>query len=651
MPGDRGRPARSRRRPASAPSKGPLSQRPHFSHAAVGNQGASVFESVSINQLTGHSIVDSPLDVTGDGEAAKEQRFEGIAVAPGIARGEAVIHWIEEEEIPSHHVPDEAIPKEIARFEAALIATRAELLEMQQRIAQAIGAEDASIFDAHLLVVEDRTLIDEVLRSVETEKINVEHAFHTVTSRYCKTLGEIDDPYLRERVVDIEDVSRRVIHHLMGRKGGGLHQMDRPQIIIAHNLTPSDTALINRSLVLGFATEAGSKTSHTAIMARSLDIPAIVGIHDICDRIPAGVQVLIDGYNGRLIVNPSETTIEEYSRYKHERELVEERLDLIRDTQSTTADGRHIILSANIELPEEMDDVTDSGAEGVGLYRTEFLFLNREGPPSEDEQYESYKLVAERSLPHSVIIRTLDIGGDKTALGIELPDEENPFLGCRAIRFCLENPDIFKPQLKAILRAATVGNVKLMYPMISGIGEFRRANQVLAECRGELQAAGIPFADSLDVGLMIEVPSAALSADLLANEAKFFSIGTNDLIQYAIAVDRVNERIAHLYEPTHPAILRLIKMTVDAAHARGIWVGVCGEMAGDIQVTPLLLGLGVDELSTGTGLVPRVKKAVQSLDSEVCKSLVNSALNGATSADILELCLAVARDRYGDLLG
>ncbi len=586
----------------------------------------------------------------GDDVRPAEQRFEGIAVAPGIARAPVVVHRLQEEEIPYWKISERAIPEEIARFEAALIATRAELLEMQQRIAEAIGTSDASIFDAHLLVVEDRTLIDEVLRSVETEKHNVEFAFHQVANKYCTTLSEIDDPYLRERVVDIKDVADRVIRHLLGKPSSALQAHGEPHILVAHNLTPSDTALIDRSLVLGFATEAGSKTSHTAIMARSLGIPAIVGLHEICNELESDQDVLIDGYRGIVVVNPTPETIEAYEAFKREKNAVEEQLELIRDTSSVTADGCPITLSANIELPEEMDDVIESGAEGVGLYRTEFLFLNRDAMPDEEEQFENYRIVAERSGRHGVIIRTLDIGGDKALTGIEIPLEENPFLGCRAIRFCLEHPQIFKCQLRAILRASAHGNVKMMYPMISGLGEFRQAQAILEECKTELRNEGIAFNEGIEVGVMIEVPSAALSADLLAREAKFFSIGTNDLIQYTIAVDRGNERITHLYKPTHPAILRLINSVVAAAHSNGIWVGVCGEMASDITLTPLLLGMGIDELSTSPAVVPRVKKAVQSLDLPACRQLAATALNSTTSAEILQLCTELAKARYPQLV-
>jgi len=586
----------------------------------------------------------------GDAVGSREQRFKGIAVAPGIARAPAVIHWVEEEEIPYRKIDEATIPEEIARFEAALIATRAELLEMQQKIAEAIGTNDASIFDAHLLVVEDRTLIDEVLRSVESELHNVEYAFHRVAEKYCKTLSEIDDPYLRERVVDIQDVTRRVIRHLLGKSTGSLHAHTEQHIIVAHTLTPGDTALINRSLALGFATETGSTVAHTAILARSLGIPAIVGLHDIASKVIAGDPLLIDGYRGILIVNPTPETIEEYEAFEKEKELVEERLELIRDTSSTTTDAIHITLSANIELPDEMESVQENGAEGVGLYRTEYLFLNRSTPPSEEEQFESYRIVAERCAPYSAIIRTLDIGGDKDVDSLDLPVEDNPFLGCRAVRYCLEHPEIFKPQLRAILRASAHGYIRLMYPMISGIGELRQANAVLEECKAELRAEGKAFNEQLEVGIMVEVPSAALSADVLAKEVNFFSIGTNDLIQYTVAVDRGNERIAHLYKPTHPAILRLIRMVVNAARDNNIWTGVCGEMAGDIVLTPLLLGLGIDELSTSATLVPRVKKAVQSVSLTECQKFAEACLKASTSADILQLSIDFARSHYAELV-
>ena len=583
-------------------------------------------------------------------EEKVEKRFQGVPVAQGIAHFPALVYYTEDEEILPRDITAEELSEEIARFESALISTRVELLEIQRRIVSAIGAEDASIFDAHLLVVEDRTLIDEVLRGLERERQNVEYVFQQVVQKYCHTLESIDDPYLRERVVDIQDVARRVIRNLLGKAPLNPAAHAQPHIVVAHNLSPSDTAQFDRNLVHGFVTEIGSKTSHTAILARSLEIPAIVGMQGITQQIRIGDDILIDGYAGLLILNPSRETLAEYGRIEQEKEEVAERLELIRETVSTTRDGRHITLSANIDLPDDLGEIAAQGAEGVGLFRTEFLFLNREDAPSEDEQYEHYRHAAESSMPHGVIIRTLDIGGDKVASSLAVDHEENPFLGCRAIRYCLEHPAVFKTQLRAILRAAGIGHVKIMYPMISGIEELRRANQILEECKQELASAGILFNPFVEVGVMIEIPSAVLVAEHLAREVRFFSIGTNDLIQYAIAVDRLNDRIAHLYNPTHPSILRMIKMTVDAGKAHGIWTGVCGEMASDIQLTPLLIGLGVDELSASPSLVPRIKKAVQSLDSGACEALVREVLGMDDSNAILDRARAMARENYADLI-
>ncbi len=583
-------------------------------------------------------------------EEKVEKRFQGVPVAQGIAHFPALVYYTEDEEILPRDISPEELSSEIARFESALISTRIELLEIQRRIVSAIGAEDASIFDAHLLVVEDRTLIDEVLRGLERDHRNVEHVFQQVVHKYCQTLESIDDPYLRERVVDIQDVARRVIRNLLGKAPLNPAAHEQPHVVVAHNLSPSDTAQFDRNLVHGFVTEIGSKTSHTAILARSLEIPAIVGMQGITQQIRIGDDILIDGYAGLLILNPSRDTLFEYGRIEQEKEEVAERLEQIRETVSTTRDGRHITLSANIDLPDDLGEIAAQGAEGVGLFRTEFLFLNREEPPSEDEQYEHYRHAAESCMPHGVIIRTLDIGGDKVASSLALDPEENPFLGCRAIRYCLEHPAVFKTQLRAILRAAGIGQVKIMYPMISGIEELRRANQILEECKQELASSGIPFNPFVEVGIMIEIPSAVLVAEHLAREVRFFSIGTNDLIQYSIAVDRLNDRIAHLYNPTHPSILRMIKMTVDAGKANGIWTGVCGEMASDIQLTPLLIGLGVDELSASTALVPRIKKAVQSLDSVACEQLVREVLVMDDSNAILDRARSMARENYAELI-
>ena len=585
-------------------------------------------------------------------KAGREIRFEGAGVSPGTAHGKIHVVRDDLDDVPRYRIASSQITDEIGRFEAALIQTRMQILEMQQRIAESIGAKDAAIFDAHLLVVEDRTLIDEVLRKLETDLCNVEWVFQEVATRYAETLSKIDDPYLRERALDIQDVTKRVIRNLQGKAPKRFLGLGEPHILIAHNLTPSDTASMKREHVLGIATDLGSRTSHTAIMARSLGIPAIVGLHDVTAKLETGQYVLLDGTDGLLIVDPAPETLAHYADIESKRARVVAKLKELRETSSTTRDGRHIVLSANIELPEDVDAVKANGAEGIGLYRTEFLYLNRNTLPTEEEQYEVYRKVAESVQPNPLIIRTFDLGGDKLAPGtVDITDELNPFLGWRAIRFCLENIDIFKTQLRAILRASAVGNVKIMFPMISGLDELRGAIAVLAECKKELSSSKIDIGEEIEVGAMIEIPSAAISANVLAREADFFSIGTNDLIQYTLAVDRVNEKIAHLYEPTHPAVLRLLKMIADAAHANNIWVGVCGEMAGDVALIPLLLGLGMDELSASATLVPQVKRAVQSLAIPECRELVEVALNLDTASEVLARCLELADKRYGDLLG
>jgi phosphoenolpyruvate-protein phosphotransferase (PTS system enzyme I) len=579
-----------------------------------------------------------------------EKRCHGVPASPGIARGPIHVFSIETDDVVRYQVDPANVPDEIARFESALIQTRAQILEMQQQIAEAIGAKDAGIFDAHLLVVEDQTLIDEVLRKLEADHCNVEFTFQEVANRYVDSLSRIDDPYLRERAVDIQDVTRRVIRNLQGKSPRPFLSIDEPHILVAHNLTPSDTATMNREQVRGLVLDLGSRTSHTAIMAQSLGIPAVVGLHDASETLETGAPALIDGYHGLLIVHPSEETLVEYAEIERQKGAIAERLTQLRETKSTTRDGRHVVLSANIELPDEVEAVLANGAEGIGLYRTEFLYLNQKTLPTEEEQFEVYRAVAERVAPDPLIIRTLDLGGDKISEDIESGDELNPFLGWRAIRFCLENLDIFKAQLRAILRASVGANVKLMFPMISGLGEVRRGLEVVEECKAELRKEGRPFHNELEIGVMIEVPTAAIMADRLAREVDFFSIGTNDLIQYLVAIDRTNERVVHLYEPSHPSVVRLLKIVADAAHANDIWVGICGEMAGEVLFTPLLLGLGMDELSAGATLVPRVKNAVQRLAMAECEALVEEVLQLDTPAAVLARCTEMAERHYPELI-
>ncbi len=577
-----------------------------------------------------------------------ELRYQGVPVSPGIAIGAAYIFRADEDLPPRRAVED--VEAEILRMSEALALTHRQITALHQRVAASLGASDAAIFEAHLMVVEDGVVLAEVQKLLRAERCNAEHAFSTVMQRYVRSFSAMDDPYLRERAHDIQDVMRRVTHNLLGKEPGGLAHLDMPHVVLAHNLTPSDTAEMNRAHVLGFGTEAGGKTSHTAIMARSLNIPAVVGLHDVLGAIENGAPVLLDGYGGLLIVHPTEQTLMEYGELATRRRRAEGELEGFRETAATTRDGHHVALSANIESPEDMEQVRASGAEGVGLFRTEFLYLKGDKLPTEDEQADAYTRVAEGAKPHSVILRTLDLGGDKLHHLLHSAEEENPFLGWRAIRVCLEHTDVFKLQLRAILRASVVGNVKLLLPMISGLPELRRTRALLDECRVELRAEGRPIGEKMEVGMMIEVPSAALIADLLAKEVDFFSLGTNDLVQYTVAVDRTNERIASLYEPTHPAILRLIRQTVEAGRAAGIWTGICGEMAGDILLTPLLLGLGVEELSCGVSVLPRVKRAIQSIDLAACQKLAAEALLCSTGAEALALCEAVAVQHYVELL-
>ncbi len=580
-------------------------------------------------------------DVAHDGEKV----LRGIPVSAGVCRGKIlVLDRPDDASIPRRELSEAELPGQLRRFEQALTETRHQILEVQGKVSQGMGAQDASIFDAHLLVLEDPTLIDEVTKFIHREKVTAEYAFHQVAEKYSATLAAIADEYLRERAADMRDVSERILQNLLGRREEiDLRHLQEPCIIISHDLTPSRTAVLDKKMVLGFATDVGSKTSHTAIMARSLRIPAIVGLGDASRQLHTGQYALLDGYNGQLVLNPTDQTLFEYGQLVRKQVSLEEKLRDAYDQPAVTLDGVRFTLSANIEQAADAEAVLASGAEGVGLFRTEYLFINRDSLPTEEEQYQAYRQIATALKPSAVIIRTLDLGGDKFLSHLQIPQEMNPFLGWRAIRYCLQEKEIFRHQLRAILRAAVEGNIKLMYPMISGLDELNQANALVETCRAELCAEGIPCAAQLEIGAMIEIPSAVLAADALAKRVKFFSIGTNDLIQYTLAVDRLNEKIAHLYQPTHPAIVRLIKMTADAGRARGIWTGVCGEMAGEPVLTPLLLGLGVDELSAAPSLVPRIKHLIRRLKFSDCKELAAFALKSESAAEILARSEQLAR--------
>ena len=573
-----------------------------------------------------------------------ERILRGIPVSGGVRRGKIVVLGNGREAVPHYEVPAGEMAQEIQRLEQALTRTREGILDVQRKVSNAMGAKDASIFDAHLLVLEDPMLIDEVTRLIQEQKLNAEFAFHQVSEKYGATLSSMDDEYLRERAADLRDVTARVLDNLLGRTTETeVHKLREPCIIISYDLAPSTTALLDRKLVLGFATDAGSKTSHTAIMARSLQIPAVVGLHDASKQLKTGQYVLIDGYNGLLIVNPTDQTLFEYGQLVRKQVNLEEKLRDLRDKPAITLDGVRIMLSANIEQAGDAEHVRACGAEGVGLFRTEYFYLNRETLPTEEEQFQAYRQVAAALKPNPVVIRTVDLGGDKFISHLSMPQELNPFLGWRAIRFCLQERDIFRAQLRAILRASVEGNIKMMYPMISGLEELNQANALVEECRRELQARNVPIDDSIEVGAMIEIPSAVLAADSLARRVKFFSIGTNDLIQYSLAVDRLNEKIAHLYEPTHPAIVRLLKTTVESGRRNGIRVAVCGEMAGDPALVPLLLGLGVDELSVAIPAVPRVKFLIRRIKVSEARELAEFALNCESGSEILARSQDLAR--------
>ena len=573
-----------------------------------------------------------------------ERVFRGIAVSPGVAQGKVVVYGAHSASIPDSTLSDDDIPKEQQRLEEALIETRRQILDIQRRVSEALGAGDARIFDAHLLVLEDPTLIDEVTRKISSEKLNAERAFHQVAEKYAASLEKIPDDYLRERVTDMRDVASRVLSNLMKRPHDtDLLHLAEPCIVLGQDLPPSATARLDKNFVLGFATDTGSRSSHTAIMARSMGIPGVVGLAHASGSIAPGQYVLLDGFNGCLIVNPTDQTLFEYGQLIRKQLSLEERFQDLRDKPAVTLDGVRITLSANIEQASDVEMVKRTGAEGVGLFRTECLFLNRNAVSTEEDQYHAYRTVGEALRPHPVLIRTLDLGGDKFVPQLKLPHEMNPFLGWRAIRFSLEEKELFRSQLRAVLRASVEQNIRLMYPMISTLDELLAANRHLDECKAALRAEGVPFNEQIEVGAMIEIPSAVMIAESLAKRVKFFSIGTNDLIQYSLAVDRLNERIAHLYQPTHPAILNLIRLTVEAAHRNGIWVGVCGEMAGDPLLVPLLIGLGVDELSASAPSVPRVKFLIRRLKTAEAKELADWALTCESAAEILARSRALAQ--------
>ena len=560
--------------------------------------------------------------------------LKGIPASGGIAIGPAHLWTKEEFVVARQEISESQIAAQIQLFEEALIKTRHEILDLQKKIAEGMGQNVAEIFDAHLLVLEDRMLIEEVIFQLKKEKLTAAYVFQNVLKKYIQVFLNIEDEYLKERVSDINDVSRRVLRNLLGKSAKRLEDFKEKVILVANDLSPSDTAAMHKKNVLAFITSIGGKTSHTAIMAKSMEIPAVVGLETATLKIATGDILIIDGTTGVIIVNPDEVTLEKYRKESRAFKDTTQRYISLKDEPALTTDKRRVRVAANIELPDEIPSIIEHGAEGIGLYRTEFFYMNRTDIPSEEEHYQAYKFVAEAVKPQSVIIRTLDIGGDKFLSHLEVPHEMSPFLGWRAIRFCLARPDMFKSQLRAILRASVHGNLKLMYPMISGIEELRQANTLLEESKNELLREGRPFDESIKVGAMIEVPSAAMTADILAKEVDFFSIGTNDLIQYSIAVDRSNEKVAYLYEPAHLGVLRLIKNIIDIGHKSNLSVGMCGEMAGDPIFTLILLGMGLDEFSMPSLMIPEIKHIIRSVSMPEAVSISQEALSFSTTKDV-----------------
>ncbi|NOZ63368.1 MAG: phosphoenolpyruvate--protein phosphotransferase [Caldiserica bacterium] len=564
-------------------------------------------------------------------------KLKGIPVSPGVAIGDAFVLKSEVVSVPAYRISESKVPQEVKKFFDAILSTKRELRKIQERVAEDLGGTYPEIFSAHLLFLDDPILVEGTVELIEKERWNAEKSFDIVVKKVLHSFSSIPDEYLRGRALDLKDVARRVLKNLLGKGEESLSDLKKKAIVISYDLSPSQTASLDRDRVLAFATDVGGRSSHTAIMARALAIPAVVGLGDISKKVKSGDLIIVDGNKGVVFVNPASETLKSYTRKKRRMVYLQKVLSHLKDLPAETLDGHRVKLMANIELPKEVENLASYGGEGVGLFRTEFLFLNREVLPSEDEQFEVYHYVASKVYPEPVVIRTLDLGGDKFASPLEIPKEINPFMGWRAIRFCLARKDIFLAQLKAILRAGKQGNVKLMYPMISSINELRQANHFLQEAKEILQKEGKDFSQDIEVGVMIETPSAAIISDFLAGEVAFFSVGTNDLIQYAMAADRGNEKIAHLYQPAHPAILRLLKHIIDTGHSIGIPVAMCGEMAGDIHYTQLLLGMGLDQLSMGPVAIPQVKQVIRSVTYKETKALVEKVLKCSTQEEVKKI--------------
>ena len=561
--------------------------------------------------------------------------LQGTAASAGVAEGKALLYLQKELNVPSYDLSADAVEPEIQRFDQAIIKTREQITAIRNKVAASLGDGEAQIFDAHLLVLEDHALLDEVISELRKTQKNVESCYKKVAQRYISFFSSMDDTYLKERVTDIQDVSRRLLQNLTGTQKASLAKLAADSIVVSEDITPSDTADMDRNKLLGFVTNEGGQTSHSVIMARAMGIPAVVGLHDATQKIKSGDRIIIDGYHGTVVINPTEKRILKYSDLAKERREQNEVYRSVLTEPSETKDGTPIELMSNIEGSQEMDQVVAMNSSGIGLFRTEGIFLRHHGYPPESVQYEEYAAVAKAANGQPIIIRTLDIGGDKT-LGVSSTEDDHSFMGFRAIRFCLENPGIFKTQLRAILRASAFGNVKIMYPMISGVSELKRANQILDSVKAELRSELIHFNEDIEVGAMVEIPSAAAIIDLLSKETDFFSIGTNDLIQYLMAVDRLNDRVAHLYEPAHPAVLRTLKWIMDGAKRANKPVSVCGEIASDPIYVGLLLGMGANSLSLTPSMLPEIKYLIRNMKMASARALVDEILALDDSVAVVE---------------
>ncbi|MBZ9684831.1 phosphoenolpyruvate--protein phosphotransferase [Clostridium estertheticum] len=558
--------------------------------------------------------------------------MKGIGVSPGIVIGKVLLK--EEKKIIIEKKDIISCEEEIKRYKVAMENSKSEIQDIYNNVLKNIGENEATIFEAHLMILEDPEMLEQIEKKIKDDKVNAEWALKEISEMFIAMFDAMDNEYMKERAADIKDVTSRLMKKLLNIEEVNFGQLANEVIIVARDLTPSDTSQIDKKKVLGFITEIGGRTSHSAIMARTLEIPAIVAVKDITHNVKNGDLIVFDGEEGLIFVNPEEKIVNKYEEKKAEYNKSQKELQLLIGKESITTDGIKVELSANIGTPKDLESVLNNDAEGIGLYRSEFLYMDRTSAPTEEEQYEAYKEVAQKMKNKPVVIRTLDVGGDKELDYLNLPKEMNPFLGYRAIRVCLDKVDIFKTQLRAILRASAYGNIKIMFPMISSIEELRAAKAILEEVKNELNSENIAFNEKLEVGIMVEIPAAAIISDLFAKEVDFFSIGTNDLIQYTTAVDRMNEKISHLYNPFHPALLRLVKTVIDNAHSESKWVGMCGEVAGDPKLIPILIGMGLDEFSMSPISILRARGIIRNISQEKMRDLANQVIKLPTAEEV-----------------